>query len=92
MTMNVKRGFRNILKLIKSFFKAFHLNVKLTNILSHSKFHPIIGLNFYIPAIAFAWLDVWTSATCSIPTILLLALWSTIKNSILEYFKPSLDR
>ena len=60
MTINVKRGFRNILKLIKSFIKAFHLNVKLTNILSDSKFHPIIGLNFYIPAIAFAWLDVWT--------------------------------
>ena len=57
MTINMKRGFRNILKLIKSFIKAFHLNVKLTNILSDSKFHPIIGLNFYIPAIAFAWLD-----------------------------------
>ena len=54
MTINVKRGFRNILKLIKSFIKAFHLNVKLTNILSDSKFHPIIRLNFYIPAIALA--------------------------------------
>lgn len=58
MTINVKRGFRNILKLINSFIKAFHLNIKLPNILSDSKFRLIIGINFYIPAIAFAWHDV----------------------------------
>ena len=50
MTINVKRGFRNILKLITSFIKAFHLNIKLTYILSDGKFHLIIGINFYIPA------------------------------------------
>lgn len=58
MTIHVKRGFRNILTSIKSFIKAFHLNIKLTNTLSDSKFHLIIGLNFYIPAIVFAWHDV----------------------------------
>ena len=58
MTINVKPGFRNILKLIKSFIKAFPLKVKLTNILCDSKFHLIIGINFYIPAIPFAQHDV----------------------------------